>query len=83
MLQNNFFYAPHKSKKFGILLPHIAHTHTNIRKVKQESCINYKHFTYSTTFVKNIIIILFSIECVEESKQVEKNETLVRSIQTR
>lgn len=44
--------------------------HTNTRKVKQESYINYKHFTYGTTFVKNII----SIECVEESKQVEKTK---------
>jgi len=47
-----------KSKKFSILLPHIAHMHTNIRKVKQEQefYINYKHFTYGTTFIKNIIL---------------------------
>lgn len=50
----NFFYTPHKHQK-SILLPHIAHMHTNTHKVKQESYINYKYFTYGTTFVKNII----------------------------
>lgn len=43
-----------KSKKFGILLPHIAYMHTNIRKVKeqeQESYNNYERFTYGTTFI--------------------------------
>jgi len=33
--------------------------------------------------VQLLLKILFSIECVEESRQVEKNDTLVRSIQTR